>query len=77
MPSARRDLTRLAALAACASLLAGAATACSTTQEKAAQHQAESKRILEARDQRKKQVDGPKTHVDQRKSAHRQREGEQ
>ena len=48
MPSASHS-ARLAVLATGASLLLGAAAGCSTTQEKAAQHQAEAKRILEAR----------------------------
>jgi outer membrane lipoprotein-sorting protein len=45
---------RLLALLACATLLAGAAAGCSTTQEKAAQAQARAKHILEARAERQK-----------------------
>jgi hypothetical protein len=55
VPSARRTLTRFALAACCGSLLLGAATGCSTTQEKAAAKQAESKRILDARAARQKQ----------------------
>jgi hypothetical protein len=49
VPSASRILPRLAVAACAGSLLLGAASGCSTTQEKAAEHQAESKRILDAR----------------------------
>ena len=59
MPSASHRLTRLCVLGACAALLVGAASGCSTTQEKAKAQQAESKRILEARAERQKQK---KTH---------------
>jgi hypothetical protein len=52
VPSASRNLTRLAVAACAGSLLLGAAAGCSTTQEKAAEHQAESKRILDARSAR-------------------------
>lgn len=59
MPSAkalprRRFVARLAALAACGALLLGAGSGCSTTQETAALKQAESKRILAAREHRRK-----------------------
>lgn len=56
MPSARRrpPLARSAAVAACIGLLGAGAAGCSTTQEKAAEHQAESKRILDARAERQK-----------------------
>jgi hypothetical protein len=53
--SARPRISRLLALAVCGLLLVGAFAGCSTTQEKAAHQQAESKRILEAREQRQKQ----------------------
>jgi hypothetical protein len=46
---------RLAVLAVGASLLAGAATGCETTQEKAAAHQAKAAQILEAREKRQAQ----------------------
>lgn len=52
MRSARPGIARLAALAVGASLFAGAAGGCETTQEKAAAHQAEAERILEARAKR-------------------------
>lgn len=45
-------LPRLAVAACAGSLLLGVAAGCSTTQEKAAEHQAESKRILDARAER-------------------------
>ncbi len=44
---------RLGLLAVCGLLLVGAISGCATTQETAARKQAESKRILEARDKRK------------------------
>jgi len=46
---------RLGVLAICALLLAGVASGCTTTQEKAARQQAQSKHILEARAERQKQ----------------------
>ncbi len=52
MRSASGHLARLGVLAVCGLLLAGALVGCSTTQEKAAKQQAQSKRILEAREQR-------------------------
>lgn len=52
MPSASRQLPRLAVAACASAFLLGTAAGCSTTQEKAAQHQAEAKRILEARAER-------------------------
>ncbi|HEV7482099.1 MAG TPA: hypothetical protein VGO13_03255 [Solirubrobacterales bacterium] len=55
MPSVSRPITRLGALGACAALLAGAASGCSTTQEKASAQQAEAKRFLEAREARREQ----------------------
>lgn len=51
MPSARRP-QQLAVLALGGALLAGGLGGCSTTQEKAAAHRAESERILEAREKR-------------------------
>ena len=80
MPSARRPTPiRLAVLGVCGLLLLGAASGCSTTQEKAERQQAQAKRILEARDkrQRKNQADGPQTTPIGGKSARRHRgEGE-
>lgn len=57
MPSVRanRTLPRLAVAACAGSLLLGALSGCSTTQEKAAAHQAEAQRILDARAERQKQ----------------------
>lgn len=54
MPSVRRrpPLAHSAAVAACIGLLGAGAAGCSTTQEKAAAHQAESERILDARAKR-------------------------
>jgi hypothetical protein len=52
VPSASHQIPRLAVLGACAALLGGVATGCSTTQEKAERQQAESKRILDARAKR-------------------------
>lgn len=57
MPSARatRNLPRLAVAACAGSLLLGVLAGCSTTQEKATEHQAEAQRILDARAERQKQ----------------------
>ena len=60
MPSARRPrqlcgsrrASRLAVLALCGAIGAGALTGCETTQEKAAAQRAQSERILEARAKR-------------------------
>ena len=52
MRSASPYLTRVGVLVVCGLLLVGAFAGCSTTQEKAARQQAQSKRILEAREQR-------------------------
>ncbi len=60
MRSASRHPSRLVALAGAAALLAGASAGCSTTQEKAAKHQAEAKRILEQREQRQQQKEREK-----------------
>lgn len=48
------QIFRLALLAVCGVLLLGALPGCATTQETAAKKQAESKRILEAREKRQK-----------------------
>jgi hypothetical protein len=53
VPSVRPQINRLAVLAVGASLLAGAASGCSTTQEKAEKQQARAKHVLETRDARK------------------------
>ena len=52
MHSARRGKAWLALLAACGLLSLGALPGCATTQQTAAKKQAESKRILEARERR-------------------------
>ena len=52
MRSASPYISRVGILAVCGLLLVGGLTGCSTTQEKAAQQQAQSKRILEAREKR-------------------------
>jgi hypothetical protein len=54
VPSASRHTIRLALLAVCGSLLLGAGSGCSTTQEKAAQAKARADHILEARAERQK-----------------------
>lgn len=51
MPSAKRK-SQLAALLLCGAIGAGSLAGCETTQDKAAAHQAESERILEAREKR-------------------------
>ena len=57
MRSARRFTIRVAALLACALLLAGLASGCQTTQETATLRQAEAKRILAARKHGRKQTE--------------------
>jgi outer membrane protein assembly factor BamE (lipoprotein component of BamABCDE complex) len=58
VPSAKRHPARLALLAISALLLLGAASGCSTTQEKAEKQQAQAKHILDARAERQKQKQG-------------------
>jgi hypothetical protein len=55
-------------LGICALLLLGAASGCSTTQEKAARKQAESKRFLAQREKHRAQK---KAHKDERKKEQR------
>ena len=55
MPSASRQLARVAALAASGLLLIGVAAGCSTTQEKAEHQQALAAHILKAQAERQKQ----------------------
>ena len=55
MRSASRQMPRVAVLVVSGLLLVSALAGCSTTQEKAARQQAQSKRILEAREQRQRQ----------------------
>lgn len=61
MPSAKRK-AQLAVLVLCAAIGAGTLGGCSTTQEKAAAHQAESERILEAREKRQEKKKQKKRH---------------
>jgi hypothetical protein len=49
-------------LACCLALLAGAVSGCMTTQEKAAQRQAEARRILKARELRRQRRADHGTH---------------
>jgi len=56
--SASPRLTRLAVLAVSGSMLLGAASGCSTTQEKAARQQAQAKHLLEARAKRQARKHG-------------------
>jgi hypothetical protein len=78
VPSARpHNTVRLAVLAICGLLPIGAASGCSTTQEKAERQQARAKHILEARAARRKhQADGPESGPQRNKSAHRPGKGE-
>jgi hypothetical protein len=61
VPSVKRH-SQLAVLLLCGAIGAGSLGGCSTTQEKAAAHQAESERILEARDKRQEQKKKQKKH---------------
>jgi outer membrane protein assembly factor BamE (lipoprotein component of BamABCDE complex) len=58
VPSARPRPNRAAVLAISALLLIGAASGCSTTQEKADKQQARARHILEARAERQQQKQG-------------------
>src|SRR4051812_4351710 len=87
VPSARRPILksglgkpeRLAVLAVCGALGAGALTGCETTQEKATAQRAESERILEARAKRQhhgtksrtSSADGTNSRTQRDRSAHR------
>lgn len=78
MPSVSRQIARLALVAVCAALLAGAAAGCSTTEQKAARQQARATHILAARAKRQKQkhrADGTETSIYGTKSARRPGEG--
>jgi hypothetical protein len=55
VPSASRTAHRAGLFGACVLLLPGAVAGCTTTQDTAAEKQAESKRILEKRDQKQRQ----------------------
>jgi hypothetical protein len=65
--SASRHIYRAGLLAVCGLLLAGTIAGCTTTQETAARKQAQSKRILEAREHRRAR----RAHAD--RPRHRQR----
>ena len=62
MRSVSPYISRVGILAVCGLLLVGALAGCSTTQEKAALQQAQSKRILEAREKRQQQKQRSKSH---------------
>jgi outer membrane lipoprotein-sorting protein len=66
VPSASRRYARLAVLALCGLLPLGAASGCSTTQEKADIQQARAKHILDARAERQRQRKHGKSKQDQR-----------
>ena len=61
MPSVKRD-RHLALLALAGVFAAGSLGGCSTTQDKAAAHQAESEKILKAREKRQQQKQKQKKH---------------
>lgn len=61
MPSVKRD-RHLALLALAGVFAAGSLGGCSTTQDKAAAHRAESERILKAREKRQQDKQKHKTH---------------
>jgi hypothetical protein len=63
--SARRG-TQLAAFAIGGALLAGGVSGCSTTQDKAAAHQAESERILKAREMRQQKKKSQTKHDEEK-----------
>jgi hypothetical protein len=54
VPSVKRHINRLTVLVVGGALIAGVASGCSTTQEKAGLQQARAKHVLETRDARKK-----------------------
>ena len=62
MPSVSPRTARLAAPAICAALLLGAASGCSTTQDKAAKQQAKAEHILKARADRQQTRKKQKQH---------------
>lgn len=61
MPSVKRD-RQLVLLAIAGVFAAGSLSGCSTTQEKAAAHRAESERILEAREKRQQKKQHERKH---------------
>jgi hypothetical protein len=72
VPSASRQIPRIAVLGACAALLGGVAAGCSTTQEKAERQQAESKRILDARAKRQQAKQSEKSKPGKEKGSEKQ-----
>lgn len=62
MRSASRPISSLGLLAVCGVLLAAAVAGCTTTQETAARKQAQSKRILEARERKQAQKHKSNSH---------------
>jgi hypothetical protein len=60
--SASPRIARAGLLAICGVLLAAALVGCTTTQETAAKKQAQSKRILETREQKRKHKHQSKSH---------------
>ena len=62
MHSASRQIFRAGLLAVCALLLLAGVSGCATTQDTAAQKQAESKRILERRAHRQAKKQRSKSH---------------
>jgi hypothetical protein len=62
VPSVSRHIWRAGLLAVCGLLLLAGASGCATTQDTAAQKQAESKRILERRDHRQAKKQRSKSH---------------
>jgi hypothetical protein len=61
VPSVKRD-RHLALLALAGVFAAGSISGCSTTQDKAAAHRAESERILEAREKRQQKKQHERKH---------------
>lgn len=62
MPSVSRPILRAVLLAVCGLLLLAGASGCATTQDTAAQKQAESKRILERRAHKQAKKQRSKSH---------------
>jgi hypothetical protein len=62
VPSVSRHIPRAGLLAVCGLLLLAALSGCTTTQDTAASKQAESKRILEAREHKHRKKQRSKSH---------------
>ena len=62
MPSVSRHILRVALLAVCGLLLLAGVSGCATTQDTAAQKQAQSKRILERRAHKQAKKQRSKSH---------------